>query len=112
MIKVEIEYQQDNIRSFSVTGHAGFRSAGEDIYCAGVSAVTQTALLGLIDHLHTEPEYRLEKGFMKCRLPSGLSEEDQEKAQIILSTMEKGLKSMEGAYAGYLIVLVRRSKDV
>jgi uncharacterized protein YsxB (DUF464 family) len=37
-----------------------------------------------------------------------LTEEDREKAELILSTMEKGLISMEQAYRGYLKVLVRR----
>ncbi|KUG04254.1 putative ribosomal protein [hydrocarbon metagenome] len=109
MLEVEIKYQQGYIQSFSVAGHAGFGSEGEDIYCAGVSAVTQTALLGLIENMIKKPEYRIEKGWMTCELPAGLSQEDREKAQVILSTMEKGLLSMEQAYAGYMKVLVRRS---
>lgn len=109
MIKVEIQYSEGYMESFAVKGHAGFNSEGDDIYCAGVSAVTQTALLGLIEHISIKPEYRIEKGFMECKLPSGLIKEDREKAQVILSTMEKGLMSMEQAYAGYLKVLVRRS---
>ncbi len=108
MITVEIQYKQEYIDSFIVKGHAGFNSEGEDIYCAGVSAVTQTALLGLIEHISLKPEYRVEKGLIECKLPSGLTEEDREKAQVILSTMEKGLMSMKQAYAGYLKVLVRR----
>ncbi|NLO21359.1 MAG: ribosomal-processing cysteine protease Prp [Syntrophomonadaceae bacterium] len=112
MIKVEIQYNQGYIESFSVSGHAGFNSAGEDIYCAGVSAVTQTALLGLMEHMSREPEYRIKNGLMECKLPFGLTEEDREKAQLILTTMEKGLMSMEQAYAGYLKVLVRRSQNV
>ncbi|MGI6421066.1 MAG: ribosomal-processing cysteine protease Prp [Syntrophomonadaceae bacterium] len=108
MIKVEIQYKQGYIQSFSVKGHAGFNSEGQDIYCAGVSAVTQTALLGLLEHMSLKPEYSIEKGLMECKLPSPLTEEDREKAELILSTMEKGLISMEQAYRGYLKVLVRR----
>ncbi len=109
MLEVEIKYQKGYIQSFSVSGHAGFSSEGKDIYCAGVSAVTQTALLGLIEHMTEKPEYRIEKGWMNCELPAGLSQKDQEKAQVILTTMEKGLLSMEQAYTGYMKVLVRRS---
>ena len=101
MIKVEIQYKQGYIQSFSVKGHAGFNSEGQDIYCAGVSAVTQTALLGLLEHMSLKPEYSIEKGLMECKLPSPLTEEDREKAELILSTMEKGLISMEQAYRGY-----------
>ncbi len=109
MLEVEIKYHQGYIQSFSVAGHAGFSSEGKDIYCAGVSAVTQTAVLGLIEHMTEKPEYKIEKGWMNCELPAGLGKEDREKAQVILSTMEKGLLSMEQAYAGYMKVLVRRS---
>lgn len=31
----------------SVTGHAGYAPAGQDIVCAAVSALTQTLILGL-----------------------------------------------------------------
>ncbi len=109
MLEVEINYQQGYIQSFSVAGHTGFSSEGKDIYCAGVSAVTQTALLGLIEHMTEEPEYSIEKGWMTCKLPIGLNQEDREKAQVILSTMEKGLLSMEEAYGEYMRVLVRRT---
>ena len=88
MIKVEIQYKQGYIQSFSVKGHAGFNSEGQDIYCAGVSAVTQTALLGLLEHMSLKPEYSIEKGLMECKLPSPLTEES-ETGGVILSTLEK-----------------------
>jgi len=109
MIEVTIKYNDDYIQSFSVEGHASFGPEGRDIYCAGVSAVVQTALLGLIKHLSEEPAYGLEKGCLKCELPAGLNREDREKAQVILSTMENGLLAMQQAYTGYMKVMVRRS---
>ncbi|NLT20289.1 MAG: ribosomal-processing cysteine protease Prp [Syntrophomonadaceae bacterium] len=108
MIKVTITWQGDFIKQFAVKGHAGFAEAGEDIYCAGVSAITQTALLGLLEHLSDKPDYKLENGFLTVTLPADLSPNDQEKAQIILSTMEKGLLSIEQGYADYLKVDIRR----
>ncbi|HWP97204.1 MAG TPA: ribosomal-processing cysteine protease Prp [Syntrophomonadaceae bacterium] len=108
MIQVNINYRDDCIVSFSVEGHAGFADSGSDIYCAAVSAVTQTALLGLLDNLEATPEYTVEKGRLQCRLPQALSQRDRERAQVILSTMESGLTAMRESCAEYLQIRVRR----
>ncbi|MEN6348558.1 MAG: ribosomal-processing cysteine protease Prp [Syntrophomonas sp.] len=110
MVEVKITYKEDNIVAFSVKGHADFAPEGADICCAGVSAVTQTALLGLIKHLRKEPDYQMEKGFLQCKLSSPEETENDElnKAQVILSTMEAGLLSMQEAYPGFIKVDIRR----
>lgn len=109
MIEVKINYQGNDIVSFQVKGHAGFAPAGEDIYCAGISAVAQTTLLGLLKNLSSKPEYQIKDGWLKCQLPAGLGEEDMDKAQIILSTMEAGMLSMHEAYGDFIKLEVRRS---
>jgi len=109
MIEVRINYQGNDIVSFQVKGHAGFAPDGQDIYCAGVSAVAQTALLGLSINLSIQPEYQVEEGWLQCRLPEGLDQEDMEKAQIILSTMEAGMLAMQEAYCNFIKLEVRRS---
>ncbi|MDD2372383.1 MAG: ribosomal-processing cysteine protease Prp [Syntrophomonadaceae bacterium] len=109
MIEVRINYQGKDITSFQVKGHAGFAPEGQDIYCAGVSAVAQTTLLGLCINLSIQPEYRVEEGWLQCHLPSGLNREDMENAQIILSTMEAGMLSMQEAYSNFIKLEVRRS---
>ncbi|MGE5390503.1 MAG: ribosomal-processing cysteine protease Prp [Deltaproteobacteria bacterium] len=108
MIEVILNVEDDRIRSFSVQGHAGDLAAGENIYCAGVSAITQTALLGLIKHLTPEVIYEVSDGWISCELPAGLDERDQEKAQVILTTMEVGLLAMQEVYSEFLDV-IRRS---
>lgn len=108
MIEVILNLDDDRIRSFTVQGHAGEMEAGENIYCAGVSAITQTALLGLIKHLTSEVIYEISEGWISCKLPEGLNEREQEKAQIILTTMEAGLLAMQEVYSEYLDV-IRRS---
>lgn len=55
MITVEIERDSsESICGFSVRGHSGTAPRGQDIVCAGVSALTQTAVLGLNRHLKRE----------------------------------------------------------
>ena len=61
MIRITFTCQGSEIQGFSVEGHAGFAPEGEDIYCAGVSAIAQTTLLGLIKHLSREPVYEIKR---------------------------------------------------
>lgn len=111
MITVTIDYRGAYITAFSITGHAGHKPAGEDIYCAGVSAVAQTSLLGLLKHMQTPPDYQVIEGddsLMQCQLPGDISEADQTAAQVILTTMELGLRAMQEAYPQYIQVKIRR----
>lgn len=108
MIRVLIEYRDDDIVAFSVEGHAGYAQKGSDIYCAGVSAVTQTTLLGLLNQLEQAPRYQVEQGCLLCRLPENLSSRDRERAQAILTTMVLGLQAMAEAYGEYLKIELRR----
>ena len=108
MLKIVIYYKNQDITGFTVEGHANYAPKGEDIYCAGVSAITQTALIGLAHHLENIPEYMVESGDMKVFLDENISSADNEKAQIILTTMLAGLEFMEKSYNEFLKVEIRR----
>lgn len=100
---------QGMIWGYTIEGHAGMAKKGHDLVCASVSALAQTALLGLDAHLSTKPVWKIsEKGLMECRLPDGLPAAELEKAQIILNTMLLGLLSIEESYGQYLQVSKRR----
>ncbi|HHW62110.1 MAG TPA: ribosomal-processing cysteine protease Prp [Syntrophomonadaceae bacterium] len=104
MVEVTILKRDADWIGFKAEGHAAYAAPGEDIYCAGVSAVTQTALLGLMKHLRQMPVYEIKDGCLHCFLPANLSREDRQKANVILSTMEMGLRSMQEAYPQYVKV--------
>lgn len=108
MLKVTICYQDNNITGFKVKGHANFAPEGQDICCAGVSAVTQTALIGLLNHLEEKPEYKVVKGDLEIKLPPNISRKDNEIAQIILDTMVAGLKAMQEEYREFIKMDIRR----
>jgi len=96
---------QGRISGFEIRGHAGYAPEGQDIVCAGVSMVAQTTVIGLIRHLHAHPVVKRDHGYLECSLPRGLAESDIEKAQIILTTLEEGLKALENSYPEYVKVL-------
>ena len=107
MIEVEFYEERDGrISAFSVHGHSGTAPKGRDIVCAGVSALAQTALLGLGRHLHRETDYHIDpSGDLRMKLrkaPDDLSE-------AILRTMRLGLAEMARAYPD--AVQVRITKE-
>ncbi|HZK44132.1 MAG TPA: ribosomal-processing cysteine protease Prp [Syntrophomonadaceae bacterium] len=112
MLKVTIDYQNQDIKGFMVKGHANYAPEGQDICCAGVSAITQTALMGLINHLEKKPVFKVEKGDLEVSLAEDISVEDNNKAQIILNTMLAGIESLQENYRSYIKVEFRRCKNV
>ena len=69
MIKVKIFCQPDGrITGFDVSGHSGTAAAGEDIVCAGVSSLTDTAFLGITEYLHREVSYDAASGKLRMGL--------------------------------------------
>jgi len=87
MITIEIFYTDHCITRLRVTGHALTAPHGQDIICAGVSALTQSAVLGLQCHLKRKLIVHVAAGELDCALgsvPDALSE-------AILHTMLLGL---------------------
>ena len=92
MISVEIvtnEYGM--ITGCRVAGLSGTAERGEDIVCAGVSALTQSALLGIMEHLHRAVTYDIAaSGNLNMRL-----KEPDDSTEAILRTMYMGLAEIE-----------------
>ncbi|HLO03783.1 MAG TPA: ribosomal-processing cysteine protease Prp [Symbiobacteriaceae bacterium] len=105
MTKVQVRRAPDGtIAEIRVTGHAGYADPGEDIVCAGISALTATALLALdqiADHPH---EGKLDAGLMSCKLRPGGTPESFEKAQTILATLVLGLRDIAKDYPKFIRV--------
>ncbi|EKU71742.1 ribosomal-processing cysteine protease Prp [Selenomonas sp. F0473] len=92
MITVDIFTNQAGLITGSrVAGHSGTAAHGQDIVCAGVSALTQAALLGIMEHLHRAVTYDIASGNLNMRLngpPDACTE-------AILRTMYMGLREIE-----------------
>ena len=79
------------LSGFTVVGHTGYAPEGEDIVCAGVSALSQTAVI-------------IRSGFLSARLPRGLRAKQRYEAQIILRSVRQGLEDIAKAYPGLVKV--------
>ena len=99
--------EQGRIRAFELSGHAGYADSGQDIVCAGVSALSIAAANGLEHFLPVAPKVQEAEGHLTCELV-GLSEQDLEKAQWILQTMMLGIEQIQTTYGQDYILIDRR----
>ena len=93
--------------AFEVKGHSGYADAGEDIVCAAVSAITQTAALGLSEVLKLNIELQIADGHLTCILPMIEKESLREQADVIVNTMQAGLQNLVKEYSSYIKILTR-----
>lgn len=95
MIKVQIFRNAEGaITGFSVTGHANAGPHGQDIVCAAVSVLAQTAVLGLEGHLRRE--FKVEQ--VSGKLNFELIDRPDELSGAILETMVIGLTDIAQNY--------------
>lgn len=98
MTIITIVRNAQSIVEVEVKGHTDYGEHGQDIVCAGISTLTQTALLGLIKHLQLQVKYQVSDGYLLFSLRG------QENAQTdaILETMLYGLQEIAHAYCKHV----------
>ena len=57
MTKVFVTKQNDSIVEIECVGHTGYGVEGEDVVCAALSAIVQTAILGLKEVIKVKVDY-------------------------------------------------------
>lgn len=103
MIQVKIERGSDGrIRSFAVKGHAAYADPGEDIVCAGVSAVTVGTVNAIEALLGVTMDSQMENGFLQASVPA--TEGNKPEVQLLLESMIVMLQSIEESYGEHVAV--------
>jgi uncharacterized protein YsxB (DUF464 family) len=106
MIRVVIyKAREGEITGFKVTGHAGFNARGKDIVCSAVSALAQTALLGLLKVAEADPAYKIDEGYLECSLNNGLTDRQRIMCDAIFGTLYEGIKSIKESYIKYIDIV-------
>ena len=98
MITVTVISENETPVGFSVSGHANMGEYGEDLVCAAVSAVVQTAILGITDVCRIHAGVSIEEGKTTCILPKDASQDEIDRAAIVFNTMLTGLRSIQASY--------------
>lgn len=109
MTKVLVERQSGHIVKVDANGHTQYAAGGEDIVCAALSAVIQTALLGLLRVAGIDVKYAIADagGNLTMELPQGLSETDRLKADIILDTMCASVADLCKTWSDFIELTIR-----
>lgn len=87
---------------FNASGHCGYAAAGEDIVCAAVSAVMQTAVLGVTRIAGCQAAFEMKDGELYLMLDKSVKGKQLQQAELILRTMLLGLRSIQEEYSNYL----------
>lgn len=104
MTDITVKRNNGSIVEVVAQGHTGYGEAGEDIVCAAVSTLLQSALLGLLQVVGINVKFSVdeEKGSLRFTLPSVLSAEERHDADIVLNTMLCGIKDIYTEYSDYI----------
>lgn len=102
MIQVYVYKQKDCFKSISIEGHAGSAIKGEDLVCAGVSAVSVGVLNALATYGFIDQDMgtiKMEEGFISIDIQC-LNEE----IKMILETLIISLKTIESGNESYITI--------
>ena len=111
MINITIyRTESGTIQSFEISGHAFFANRGQDIVCAGASAVS----VGSINAVHAitgiTPEIEQGDGFLRCVIPENLPEVINEKVQLLLEGMAVSLRTIEEEYGKHIKITFKKQE--
>ncbi len=109
MTDITITRKDNSIVEVTATGHTGYAQSGEDIVCAGVSTLIQSALLGLLQVAQINVRYHVDEqqGSLKFTLPQHLSAQERHDADVILNTMLCGLQDFYTEYSDFINLEVK-----
>lgn len=94
MIEVRIHQKEKQIDAFRIDGHAEMGKHGEDLVCAAVSGIAQTAVVGLLHYLKKKMKVEHEAGRLSATILSGTDLE----TEAILRTMLLGIEEIAKEY--------------
>ena len=93
MIEITANLDGNRVTKVEVRGHGGCEP-GYDIVCAAVSAITETALAGMLHHDPHGTAWKLDKGYISIHTDS----EGNAAVSAIMTTMLLGLREIEKEY--------------
>ncbi|WP_422444597.1 ribosomal-processing cysteine protease Prp [Thermoanaerobacterium sp. DL9XJH110] len=111
MIRIEVVRDAgEKFKRLEISGHAGYAEYGRDIVCAAVSALAETAALGLEKIAGVRPLVKKREGYFLLKLPENINEDAYTRSSIIIETICLGLVDMSKSYPSH--VQVKMKKEV
>ncbi len=109
MTKVTILKRHNQIVQVECDGHTNYGAYGEDIVCASLSSVVQTAVLGLLSVANIDIELERDdaRGYIKFTIPENLEGEQKLITNAILNTMLCGISDLHEGFSDYIDLEVK-----
>lgn len=109
MIQVKVDYSKDRIQSFTVSGHAQYAKKGQDIVCAGVTAVAFGSVNAITKLTGAKLDIKQggKGGFLQVKVPD-LDQGTDEKVQLLLEAMLVSMKTIEIDYGQYMKMILNK----
>lgn len=98
MIRIALSEAQGEPRRLEVTGHAGQGAYGEDIVCAGVSALVETLSLAMDQVIVEAGEKTVADGMARFCWRSPLTEVER----AVVTTFVVGLQDLANSYPEFV----------
>ncbi|MCL2821935.1 MAG: ribosomal-processing cysteine protease Prp [Firmicutes bacterium] len=110
MTKVLVTKKDGHIVSVWASGHTGFAVEGEDIVCAALSSVMQTALLGILSVAKVPVKFKRDEsqGHLEFDLPP-LNKQERHDCSIILDTMLAGITDLSDNFSKFIHLKIKNS---
>lgn len=103
MTYVKVSRTAGHISVVECDGHTDYGAEGEDIVCAALSSIVQTAVLGLMQvaGIQVHLQWNADKGYLRLQLPP-LDEQVRHDADMILETMLCGIADLYEGYSDFI----------
>ncbi len=109
MTNVKITKKNNHILEVECDGHTSYGAEGEDIVCAALSSVVQTAALGLMSVAGVDINFKRDekRGYLMFSVPEKLEEKQQIECDAILNTMLLGVGDLYEGFSDYIQLEVK-----
>ena len=109
MTNVVVEKRNNSIISVECDGHTGYGVEGEDVVCAALSSIVQTALLGLLQVVGVKVDFKVDdkKGYLKMSVPEDMDLRTRRECDIVLDTMLLGVADLNQGFSDFVNLEVK-----
>lgn len=109
MIHATFFRKSGDLIGYEIKGHAEYAKEGQpDIVCSAVSALAQTAVIGLTEVATIPAEWFIEEsGKLYCRISDDIDQQQAERSALLMGTLKAGLVSIAEAYPRYLKISIK-----
>lgn len=109
MTNVVVVKRNNSIVSVECDGHTGYGVEGEDVVCAALSSIVQTALLGLLQVVGVKVDFKVDdkKGYLKMSVPEDLDQKTRRECDIVLDTMLLGVADLNQGFSDFVNLEVK-----